>query len=71
MATTARYGYNPNRAGENLLKFCSEARKTLLSRLAKPDVTDAAAFEEWVQAKVSINNMSHSELRAALDGLTK
>lgn len=66
MATTARYGYNPNRAGENLLKFCTEARKTLLARLVKPSITDEAAFEAFVLAKAAIRNMDHNELRAAL-----
>lgn len=66
MNRAARYGYNPSRAGDNLLKFCAEARKTLTDRLVKPAVTDADAFEVWLRAKAAIRSMDHNELRAAL-----
>lgn len=59
-------GYNPNRAGDALLKFCKEARATLAARLTKPSITDEAAFEAFIIRKAAIRDMDHNELRAAL-----
>ncbi len=59
-------GFNPNRAGEALLKFCTEARATLNFRLIKPAITDEVAFEAFIVSKAAIKNMDHRELRAAL-----
>lgn len=59
-------GYSPNRAGEQLLKGCNEARATLYARLSKPGITDEAAYEGYVLQKIAIRNMDHNELCAAL-----
>lgn len=59
-------GHNPNRAGEALLKACSNARTELYSRLKKPHSSDVKAFENYILQKVNIRNMDHNELRAAL-----
>ena len=71
MATTARYGYNGNRAGEQLLAFCTKARRTLISRLGKPAnsiLEDQQAWAEHFAAIKRINDMGHAELRQALAG---
>lgn len=47
MATTARYGYNGNHAGEQLLSFCSRARRTLISRLGKPAKSILEDEQAW------------------------
>jgi len=59
-------GYNPSLAGENLLKFCIQARKTLRAKLVKPSIQDEKAFEAFIMRKIEIRNMDHNELRAAL-----
>lgn len=58
--------HNPSRAGENLLKFCIQARKTLCAKLVKPSIKDEPAFEAFIMRKIEIRNMDHNELRAAL-----
>lgn len=71
MSTTARYGYNGNRAGEQLLAFCNQARRTLINRLAKPAkgiLEDEEAWAEHFGAIKRINDMDHRELRAAMAG---
>lgn len=59
-------GYNSNRAGESLIKACSDARTELYSRLKKPHSSDVAAFEAFILEKIKIRNMDHNELREAL-----
>lgn len=63
---THNYPSNPNQAGYNLLKFCSDARTELYSRLTKPSSSDEQAFENFLMDKIRIRNMDHTELRAAL-----
>jgi hypothetical protein len=58
--------HNPSRAGENLLKFCIQARKTLCAKLAKPSIQDEPAFEAFIMRKNEIKNMDYNELRSAL-----
>lgn len=59
-------GFNPNRAGAALLKFCTDSRSKLMAQLVKPSITDEAAYEAYVLRKVAIKNMDHRDLRAAL-----
>ena len=59
-------GFNPNRAGDALLKFCNVARAELNARLTRPAISDEAAYEAFIISKISIKNMDHQELRAAL-----
>jgi hypothetical protein len=61
-------GYNPNHAGNQLLAFCNKARATLRARLVKPPISNVAAFEQFIAAKVSIRNMDYQELKVALKG---
>lgn len=71
MATPAHYGYNGNHAGEQLLSFCSRARRTLISRLGKPAksiLEDEQAWAEHFAAIKRINDMDHAELRQAMAG---
>lgn len=59
-------GYNANRAGDHLLAFCIQARKTLNARLVNPGAENEAAYEAYIMRKIAIRNMDHNELRAAL-----
>ncbi len=59
-------GYNPDRAGESITVFCSQARAELHAKLVKPNVADEEAFTAYITAKVAIRNMNYNELRAAL-----
>lgn len=71
MSTTVRYGYNGNRAGEQLLSFCRRARHTLIGRLSKPTCSILEDEEAWArhfEAIKRINDMDHAELRKALAG---
>lgn len=71
MSTTARYGYNGNRAGEQLLSFCNKARRTLIDRLPKPTkpiAEDEQAWADHFNAIARINAMDHNELRQAMAG---
>lgn len=58
--------YNPSMAGAAVLRFCTEARRTLHALVQKPKDGDEAAWEMYVEQKVVINRMDHNELRAAL-----
>jgi hypothetical protein len=66
MGTLARYGYNPNRAGERMVKEAEQMRATLRARLVKPALTDSPAFEDWVKSVMVISRMDHKELCAAI-----
>jgi len=71
MSTTVRYGYNSNRAGEQLGIFCAKARRTLIGRLSKPACSILEDEEAWArhfEAIKRINDMDHAELRKALAG---
>lgn len=59
-------GYNPNRAGEQALRFCIQARETLIGRLPKPNLKDESVYEAWIIKVRDIRAMDHNELRAAL-----
>lgn len=60
-------GYNSNRAGESIAKFCDQTRAKLYARLVKPSVNDESAFEAYITAKVNIRKMDYNELRAELN----
>lgn len=59
-------GYNPNRAGEQMVKAAEVARKQLIARLVKPSITDEVAYEAWIIQVRDIRAMDHRELMAAL-----
>jgi hypothetical protein len=71
MSTTARQGYSPNRAGENLLAFCQRARSVLRSQLVKPPRDNELAYEAYVESILAIHRMDHRELTAAMQALSK
>ena len=58
MATTARYGYNGNHAGEQLLSFCSRARRTLISRLGKPAKSILEDEQAWADHFAAIKRIN-------------
>ena len=60
-------GYNSNRAGESIKKFCVQARAKLYDRLVKPNVNDETAFEAYIIAKSNIRKMDFNDLRNALN----
>ena len=60
------YSHNPAQAGNQLLRFCLNARRALLNALEKPADTSGMAFESYVMAKIEIISMDHHQLRAAL-----
>lgn len=60
-------GFNSNRAGESITKFCDQARAKLYARLVKPSVNDESAFESYITAKINIRKMDSNELRAELN----
>ncbi len=60
-------GYNSNRAGESIIKFCVQARAKLYDQLVKPSVNDESAFEAYITAKVNIRKMDFNDLRHELN----
>lgn len=61
-------GYNPNHAGNQILKSCIAAREKLLQRLGKrPPVTDEVAYENWIIAVANIRSMDYNELMKAME----
>jgi hypothetical protein len=61
-------GYNPNHAGNQVLKSCNFARENLLQRLGKrPPITDEVAYENWIIAVANIRSMDYNELMKAME----
>lgn len=58
-------GYNPSRAGEQIMSFCETVRADLMGKLVKPIIDDTSAFESYIAAKVAIKNMGYNELLSA------
>lgn len=59
-------GYNPNRAGEQMLKACEVARRQLIARLDKPSISDKPAYERWMIKVRDIRAMGYNDLMAAM-----
>lgn len=56
-------GYNPNRAGENMLKACNQARRYLIDKLVKPSKPfNESDYEKWVTEVNNIQSMDYNEL---------
>jgi len=60
------YSHSPRAAGDALLKFCSDARRELRSRLTKPADDDDEGWVTYTEALMRIRRMGHDELRSAL-----
>lgn len=59
-------GYNPNHAGESMLKACILARRQLIDRLDKPRPLNESAYESWIIQVSLIQAMDYNELMSEL-----
>ena len=55
------YGYSPSAAGQSLLNRVVRQRNALRAAIPKPDFTDEAAVDRYIDAKRNLNKLDFRE----------